>query len=187
MAPCPIVLAEQLVTTETFSFPCWHTSRHTNACVQFPAVDIFAVTELNSPRLFTTIFSHIFNLLSVFTYDSTSLCMVLTSPSTMPSFDSSCTRSPNSALFHLSSLPYTLSPPAPIQGPSHSLTPPGWAGSTRKTIECLCLHQNSLSSLWSSQGQWNMEQMGTASHWLTAHKSHWGSQNALCHQTQNPY
>lgn len=104
VAPSPIVLSQQLVTIETFSFPCWHTSRHTNACVQLPAVDIFPVTELNSPSPFTTIFSHIFHLLSAFIYDSTSLCAVLTSPSTIPSSHSSCTHS-DSSLLHLHPCP----------------------------------------------------------------------------------
>lgn len=104
MAPFPIALTQQLVTTETFSFPCWHTSRHTNACVQFPAVDIFPVTELSSLSPFTTIFSHIFN----FCQHSPMIPLhyaVLTSPSTTPSSHSSCTHSTNSALFHFQPCP----------------------------------------------------------------------------------
>lgn len=113
VAPFSIALTQQLVTTEIFSFPCWHTSRHTNTCVQFPAMAAFPVTELSSLSPFTTIFSHIFNLLSAFTYDSTSLCTVLTSPSTTPSSHSSCTHSTNSALFHFHPCPppYAHLPP----------------------------------------------------------------------------
>lgn len=47
--------------------------------------NILPVRELASPSLPTTIFSHTFNLISAFTYDSTSSYAVQTSPSTMPS------------------------------------------------------------------------------------------------------
>jgi len=119
---------------ETFSFSRWHTSRHTNSCVQFPAVDdnIFPATALTSPSLSTIIFSHIFNLLSAFTYNSTSSYAVLMSPSTMPSSHCSSTislwtHSPLLPWFHFSSTPplYPILIPPPRPGPltSHSSLP----------------------------------------------------------------
>lgn len=51
-----------------------------------------------------------------------------------------------------------------------------------------CAYTRTASSSWFSwQGQWNMQQVGTVRHWLPAHKSHRGTQNTLCHQTQNPH
>lgn len=133
MAPSSIVLTQQLVTIETFSFPCWYTNRHTNACVQFPAVDIFPVTELNSPSPFIPIFSHIFNLLSAFTYDSPSLWPDLP-PSTIPQLRQFCPVS-------LSSLP-TYPQPRFHPIPSHHRSELGAIG----RLECACAYTRTVST-----------------------------------------